>query len=63
MNINNTSMNIADLENIYDHLADKIDAAGNQSELFLAKLVLILSNQIKNPSIVLDAITNASQDL
>lgn len=56
-------MNIADLEIIYDQLADQIDAAGSQSEVFLAKVVLILSNEINNPSVVLNAITNASQDL
>ena len=36
-----TNMTTADLENVYDRLAQAIDAAGDKSELMLVKLALL----------------------
>lgn len=59
----NTCMPIQDLEAIYDELALKVDQAGERSELFLAKLSLLLANQIGNKDTVLAMIESAVQDL
>jgi hypothetical protein len=59
----NSSMPIQDLEAIYDELALKVDQAGQRSELFLAKLSLLLANQVGNKETVLALIDSAVQDL
>ncbi len=59
----NPSMPIQDLEAIYDELALKVDEAGQRSELFLAKLSLLLANQVGNKETVLALIDSAVQDL
>jgi hypothetical protein len=59
----NPSMPIQDLEAIYDELALKVDQAGQRSELFLAKLSLLLANQVGNKETVLALIDSAVQDL
>ncbi|WP_194723755.1 DUF2783 domain-containing protein [Noviherbaspirillum malthae] len=56
-------MPIQDLEAIYDELALKVDEAGQRSELFLAKLSLLLANQVGNKETVLALIDSAVQDL
>ncbi|KRB88921.1 DUF2783 domain-containing protein [Noviherbaspirillum sp. Root189] len=59
----NTGMPTQDLEMIYDELALKIDQAGERSELLLAKLSLLLANQIGDKEIVLGMIGSAAKDL
>jgi hypothetical protein len=56
-------MQIQDLEIIYDELARQIDIAGEKSELFLAKLSLLLARQIDDRSLVLKLIESSAQDL
>ncbi|SFG32525.1 DUF2783 domain-containing protein [Neptunomonas qingdaonensis] len=57
-------MNHADLENIYAALARKIDEVGEaQSELFLAKLVLLLAHNNGDAEEVLECIDGASASL
>jgi len=46
MSIQNGS---SDLEYLYDTLAASIDKAQAKSELFLAKLALLLANDVANP--------------
>jgi hypothetical protein len=53
-----------DVEQVYDALALKIDAAGSaRSELFLAKLALLLSHEVGQADRVLELIEEASQNL
>lgn len=57
-------MDQAGLEIIYDRLATAIDRAGdNDTPLFLAKLVLLLANDAREPAGVLNAIDSALQDI
>lgn len=56
-------MQVQDLEIIYDELAREIDRAGEKSELFLAKLSLLLANELGEKSLVLELIKSSSQDL
>lgn len=57
-------MNHADLENTYAALARKIDEVGEaQSELFLAKLVLLLAHKNGDAEEVLECIDGASVSL
>ncbi len=51
------------LEAAFDQLAEAIDAAGPQRELFLAKLALILANQLADPRQLAEAIAAALRDL
>ena len=58
------SMNFADLETVYEKLATAIDAAGaEKAPVYLAKLVLLLSDQIGDPQKVLRAIDDCLHDL
>lgn len=56
-------MQVQDLEVIYDELAQQIDRAGDMSELFLAKLSLLLANQIGDKGLVLQLIESSAKDL
>ncbi len=57
-------MNKQDLETVYAALAAKIDAVGDaQSELFLAKLALLLAHRIGNAEDVETCIDEAAASL
>ncbi|AKM30844.1 hypothetical protein AB870_13120 [Pandoraea faecigallinarum] len=52
---------IAGLEDIYDTLALAIDAAPQDSrELLLAKVVLLLANEVRDPKRVIELIGQAA---
>jgi hypothetical protein len=52
------------LETIYERLAVAIDAAGpDKSQVFLAKLALMLSREIEDPKTVMAAIDACLKDL
>lgn len=52
---------IAGLEDIYDTLALAIDAAPqDKRELLLAKIVLLLANELRDPQRVIDLIHQAA---
>lgn len=52
------------VEHVYDALAETIDRVGKEkSELFLAKLALLLSNEIGDVERVLSLINTASLNL
>lgn len=59
----NTGMQVQELEIIYDELARRIDLAGDKSELFLAKLSLLLADQLGDRELVLNLIDSAAKDL
>lgn len=57
-------MNEAELESVYEALARKVDAVGPaQSELFLAKLVLLLAHRHGDAGEVQACIDEAARDL
>ena len=52
------------MEEIYESLATKIDAFGKEkSDIFLAKLVLLLSKKFTNLEEIIECIEEASHDL
>ncbi|VVD89015.1 hypothetical protein PAQ31011_01527 [Pandoraea aquatica] len=52
---------IAGLEDIYDTLALAIDATpADKRELLLAKVVLLLANEVRDPQRVIDLIAQAA---
>jgi len=52
------------IERVYEALAEKLDAVGSEkSELFLAKLALLLSREIEDPARVIDLIHDAADNL
>ena len=54
----------ADLEVVYDRLAEAIDRVGEaQESLFLAKLAMVLSHKLGDRAAVEDAIATALRDL
>ncbi|MEY4737506.1 MAG: hypothetical protein RL302_1825 [Pseudomonadota bacterium] len=58
------ALNIAGLEQVYDALANAIDAAGpEKTELFLVKLALLQANVIGDPQRVQTHIEAALKDL
>jgi hypothetical protein len=58
------ALNIAGLEQVYDALANAIDAAGpEKTELFLVKLALLQANVIGDPQRVQAHIEAALKDL
>lgn len=58
------NLNTADLEQIYDVIAEAIDAAGGErSELFLAKLSLALANLVGDRAAVEQAVAASLRDL
>ena len=54
---------LADLEQVYDELALAIDGAGPDSERFLAKLALLLAQELGDASRVRALIAVAAHDL
>lgn len=57
-------MNSADLEAVYEALARRIDAVGEEkSELYLAKLALLLAHRIGDKDAALEAIEQAAEAL
>ncbi|WP_212524501.1 DUF2783 domain-containing protein [Actibacterium sp. MT2.3-13A] len=57
-------MTQAEIETVYDALAAAIDGAGaGKSELFLAKLALLLSRRLGDATAVLDCIAEARRHL
>lgn len=57
-------MNEADLEQVYEAVARKVDTVGAaQSELFLAKLVLLLTHRHGDVDEVLACIDDAAANL
>lgn len=57
-------MNSADLERIYESLAHKLDEVGQgDSELYLAKLVLLLAHSVGDVDVVEKHIADAVQGL
>ncbi len=64
MNAATSPLSIAQLENVYDLLAEAIDQAGPQhSELFLTKLCLLLVNQIGDDAVVQGHVRSALADM
>lgn len=62
MSISTLSTN--ELEQVYDHLAQGITAAGSEKEaLFLTKLALLLANQVGNGEKVAASIDEALKNL
>lgn len=58
------ALDIADLENVYDALAQAIDQAGSdKSELFLVKLALLNAQALGDPSVFKANIEAALRDL
>ncbi|MBI1366704.1 MAG: DUF2783 domain-containing protein [Alphaproteobacteria bacterium] len=57
-------MRFDDLEGVYELLGESIDRAGEEkAALFLAKLALLLANELEDPQTVRTAIETALRDL
>lgn len=57
-------MPVDELEEVYDLVAEAIDAVGTDREsLFLTKLALILASQTGSVNLVADAVSAAQRDL
>ena len=57
-------MTDSEMEEIYESLATKIDTFGKEkSDIFLAKLVLLLSKKFTNLEEIMECIKEASLDL
>lgn len=53
-----------DIETVYEAIATQIDKVGPaNTELYLAKLALLLANEIGNHQLALKCVTNASASL
>ena len=62
--MNENTMAVTDLEQIYDALAQGLDQAGDDKHsLYLTKLALILSAKLNIKDVVLQAINDALKDL
>lgn len=60
----NQTINVADLEQAYDRLAEAIDACGpERSQLFLVKLALLAADALKDSERFAELIECALQDL
>lgn len=57
------SLPLPDLEQVYDDLASAVDRAGEQSERFLAKLALLLAQELGDAQRVAAHIDTALRDL
>jgi hypothetical protein len=57
------SLPLADLEQVYDELAAAVDRAGEHSERFLAKLALLLADDLGDAQRVTAHIETALRDL
>jgi hypothetical protein len=59
-----SELSVADLEEVYDHLAERIDAVGaDMTETYLVKLVLLLANSNGNLEKFEQLAAVAAQDL
>lgn len=57
-------MTPTDVEHVYDALAETLDAVGaEKSELFLAKLALLLSHEVGDRTRVITLIADAATNL
>lgn len=57
-----SNIRIEDLEQVYDHLAESIDAiAAEKRELFLVKLALLSANSIQDSQVFIQLIDQAKQ--
>ncbi len=54
---------VAELEAVYDLIATAVDAAGEKRDLFLAKLALVLADQLADVARVESCIEVALRDL
>lgn len=57
------SLPLPDLEQVYDDLASAVDRAGEHSERFLAKLALLLAQELSDAQRVAAHIDTALRDL
>ena len=57
------SMNVTDLERVYDRLAEAIDCTGHNSELFLVKLAVLAAESLNDIERFDALIESAVQDL
>ena len=59
-----TTLDRSGVEEVYDAIADAIDAAGpRHAQLFLAKLALLLAHACGDAAAVKEAISTAGRDL
>ena len=58
-----SSLTLTDLEQVYDDIAQGVDRAGDRSELFLAKLALLLAQALGDQPRVAALIDTALADL
>lgn len=59
-----TNLSQADIEVIYERLALGIDEAGpERTPVFLAKVAMLMANEIGDPDLALRLIVDALQDL
>ncbi len=57
------TLEFAELEQVYDLLAEAIDEAGPEREaLFLAKLAMLLARQVPDVECIRDAVATALKD-
>lgn len=64
MNTITNGIRLSDLEKFYDALAESIDrATPAKAPLFLAKLALMLANEVRDPAKLQQALDAALQDL
>ncbi len=64
MKPSHTTLNIADLETVYDGLATAIDQAGSdKAQLFLVKLALLNANALGDAALFQQQVQVALQDL
>lgn len=62
--ITNNGLSIADLERVYEQLADAVDhAPADRSELLLVKMVMLLANELADPARIEALIATAQRDL
>ena len=62
--MNEDAIAVADLEQIYDSLAEGLDKAGEDKHtVYLTKLALILSARLNNNEVTLQAINDSLKDL
>lgn len=57
------TLSLSDLEQVYDDLASAIDRSGEHSERFLAKLALLLAQELGDRKRVAQLIDTAQADL
>lgn len=57
------ALSLPELEQVYDDIAEAVDRAGTQSERMLAKLALLLANELGDRARVSALLEIAQQDL